>query len=268
VGGEQIDAGKAAGRRRPAHAPPPTGRALRPPRAVFFDAAGTLVHPHPSPEAIIAGVLERLAPEALPVDARALAAHLEAGMIARRRAGRLVHYPAEAAREFWRAAYLAFFADRLPPARAAAVADGLLAAFTDRRAWALYPDVRPALAALRRQGLILGLLSNWEEWLDELLVALAVRDAFDHVLVSGELGLEKPDPAIFERALALAGVAPAELVYVGDSLHHDIEPCLALGIRAVLIDRAGRAAASPAYTRLTDLRALSAALEHEARAGE
>jgi putative hydrolase of the HAD superfamily len=230
------------------------------PRAVFFDAAGTLVHAHPSPEAVVAGVVERLAPELPPLDTRALAAHIEAGMIARRSAGHLVHYPAAAAREFWRGAYLTFLGDALPPERAAIVADGLLAAFTDVRAWALFPDAAPALAALRPTGVTLGLLSNWEDWLGDLLTALDLRSTFDHVLVSGELGLEKPDPAIFRRALEMAGVAPGELVYVGDSLHHDIEPCLALGIRAVLIDRAGRHPDDPGYTRLADLRLLAGAL--------
>jgi putative hydrolase of the HAD superfamily len=205
-------------------------------------------------------VVGRLAPELPPLDMRALAAHIESSMIERRRAGRLVHHPADAARDFWRGAYLAFLGDRLPPERAAAVADGLLAAFTDVRAWALFPDVAPALAALRPTGLTLGILSNWEDWLGDLLAALDVRAAFDYVLVSGELGLEKPDPAIFRRALELAGAAPGELVYVGDSLHHDIEPCLALGIRAVLIDRADRHPDGPGYTRLTDLRLLAGAL--------
>jgi putative hydrolase of the HAD superfamily len=231
-----------------------------PPRAIFFDAAGTLVHAHPSPEAIVAGVVERLAPELPPLDMRALAAHIETSMIERRRAGRLVHYPAAAAREFWRGAYLTFLADHLPPQRAAEVAEALLAAFTDVRAWRLFPDVAPTLAALRPTGLTLGLLSNWEDWLGDLLTALNLRAAFAHVLVSGELGLEKPDPAIFHRTLEVAGVAPAECVYVGDSLHHDIEPCLALGIRAVLIDRAGRHPDGPGYVRLADLRMLAGVL--------
>jgi HAD superfamily hydrolase (TIGR01549 family) len=230
------------------------------PRAVFFDAAGTLVGPHPSLAAAVVDVIAREAPELAPLDLKALDEHIEARILGHRRAGGLVHYPADAARAFWQATYVEFVAAHLPPERAIRVADGLLACFTELSHWALFPDVLPTLAALREAGLILGLLSNWEDWLDDLLVALRVRDRFDHVLVSGVIGLEKPDPAVFRRALALAGVAPSELVYVGDSLHHDIEPCLALGIRAVLIDRAGRHAETETYPRVTDLRALPALL--------
>jgi putative hydrolase of the HAD superfamily len=230
------------------------------PQAVFFDAAGTLVYPHPSSSAVVEAVLYRTAPTALPLDGAALAAHIEAAMQARRRAGRLVHYPAAAARDFWRDAYLTFFAAGAAAADAAAIADALLVAFTDLTTWRLYADVRPALAALRPQVPTLGLLSNWEDWLPDLVDALEVRHTLDHVLVSGVIGLEKPDPAIFQRALDLAGVAPDAFVYVGDSVHHDIEPCLALGIRAVLIDRDGRHESSPTGTRITDMRQLPAAL--------
>jgi HAD superfamily hydrolase (TIGR01509 family) len=204
------------------------------------------------------GVIEHLAPELPPLDMAALNRHIEARMIGQRQAGRLVHYPAEAAREFWRATYAEFLASHLEPAHAAVVADGLLVAFTDLSVWALFPDVTPTLAALRRARLPLGLLSNWEDWLADLLVALGLGETFSHVLVSGELGLEKPDAAIFHHALARTGLAPADLLYIGDSLHHDIEPCVALGIPAVLIDRRDRYADDPAYHRLTDLRALPA----------
>ena len=225
-------------------------------RAIFFDAAGTLVHPHPSFEAVAGRALEDLAPELLPLDARALGHHIEARMLRQRRAGQLVHYPAAVARAFWLAAYQEFLSDKLPPERAEQVASRLLAAFVNLANWALFPDVPPVLAALRRTRLTIGLLSNWEDWLDDLLLALDVRHAFDHVLVSGRLGVEKPDPAIFWKALELAGTRPAEMIYVGDSPHHDIEPCLALGIRPVLIDRTNRHVGAPGFDRITSMGAL------------
>lgn len=230
------------------------------PRAVFFDAYGTLVAQHPSYEAVVERALRSIAPELLPLDGHALDRHIEASIVAHRGSGRLVHYPAGAAQAFWRATYRQFLADHLPAERAAQAADALLAAFTDLGSWALYPDVPPVLTALRAAGLTLGLLSNWEDWLTDLLIALEIGDTFDHVLVSGILGLEKPDPAIFQRALALAGIAPAEMVYVGDSLHHDIEPCLALGIRAVHIDRHDRRPETAGHERITDMRQLPSLL--------
>jgi putative hydrolase of the HAD superfamily len=230
------------------------------PRAIFFDAGGTLIAQHPSPEAITERALATVAPELLPLDGRALDRHIEARILAHRAGGRLVHFPAPSARAFWTETYRSFLADRLPPDRATQAAEALLAAFTDLGAWALYPDAPAALVALRESGLTLGLLSNWEDWLDELLAALELRDAFRHVLVSGVLGMEKPDPAIFRHALAVTGLTPAELVYVGDSPHHDVDPCLTLGIQPVLIDRHDRHPDVPGCIRIGDLRDLPAAL--------
>jgi putative hydrolase of the HAD superfamily len=231
------------------------------PQAIFFDAAGTLVYPNPSSSAVVETVLRRLAPSALPVDGRALGQHIDARMRQRRQAGHLVHYPPDEARAFWQTAYLTYFAAQLGPAQATVIADALLTSFTDLATWRLYDDVRPTLTALRACVPTIGLLSNWEDWLPDLLSALYLRDAFDQVIVSGIVGLEKPDPAIFQHALTLAGVEPSGCVYVGDSLHHDIEPCLALGIRAVLIDRDDQFSTPPSVLRLRDLRHLAPALD-------
>src|SRR3712207_715611 len=133
-----------------------------PPRAVFFDAYGTLVAQHPSFEEIAARALRPIAPEVLPLDGREVDRHIERRIVAHRQSGRLVHYPADAADAFWRATYRELLAERLPAERAAQAADALLAAVTDLSAWALYPDAPPVLAAIRAAGLTLGILSNWE----------------------------------------------------------------------------------------------------------
>src|SRR5687768_13205493 len=82
------------------------------PRAIFFDMGNTLVYPHPSFEVVASEVVARHAPELLPLDSRALGAHIEARMLGQRQAGRLVHYPAAAARAFWQATYVEFLSDR------------------------------------------------------------------------------------------------------------------------------------------------------------
>lgn len=228
-------------------------RQITRPKAIFFDAGETLVYPHPSLAAVAEAVIARLAPELLPFDQAALGRHIEAAILAQRRAGHLVHYPADAAHRFWHTTYEHFLGQWLPADRATTVAAALFTAYTDRTTWRLFPDVQPLLTLLRPTIPSLGILSNWEDWLDDLLLTLKIRPLFDHILVSGQLGLEKPDPAIFQEALSRAGVAPAELLYVGDSLHHDIQPCSALGIQAVLIDRHNRHPDGPGYSRLTDL---------------
>ncbi len=69
---------------------------------------------------------------------------------------------------------------------------------------------------------------------------LAIAELFQFILVSEEEGVWKPDPVIFERALAITGADPSEAVYVGDSPEHDIAGARAAGIRSIWINRRGR----------------------------
>jgi putative hydrolase of the HAD superfamily len=104
-----------------------------------------------------------------------------------------------------------------------------------------YPDVGPALASLRRCSLKLVCVSNWDCSLPEVLARCGIGEALDGVVASATAGARKPDPAIFERALALAGCAPADALHVGDTPAEDVEGARAAGVRALLIDRSGSA---------------------------
>jgi putative hydrolase of the HAD superfamily len=117
----------------------------------------------------------------------------------------------------------------------------------------------PVLEALRSAGLRLGVVSNFEEWLERLLEQLGVRPYFDVRVISGVEGLEKPDPAIFRLAAARAGVEPERSVYVGDNPEFDVEPALGVGMFPVLIDRRERYR-DPACTRITSMAQLPGVL--------
>ena len=69
---------------------------------------------------------------------------------------------------------------------------------------------------------------------------LGVRDSFSIRVVSGLVGIEKPDPRIYELALERAVVAAADAVFVGDNPEFDVVPPRSLGMFTVLIDRRGR----------------------------
>ena len=104
------------------------------------------------------------------------------------------------------------------------------------RDFALRPGVRETLAALRARGLHLGMVSNIDnDQLEHLLEIAGVRGDFDAVLSSERARSCKPAPAIFERALASAGCAAGEAIFVGDSLFHDVGGANELGMRSVLI---------------------------------
>jgi putative hydrolase of the HAD superfamily len=102
-----------------------------------------------------------------------------------------------------------------------------------------YPDAAPALAALRRRGLTLVCVSNWDCSLPEVLARCGLGGTLDGVVTSAGSGARKPDPAIFAAALVLAGCDPAEALHVGDSPDEDLAGARAAGIRGVLIDRDG-----------------------------
>jgi putative hydrolase of the HAD superfamily len=103
----------------------------------------------------------------------------------------------------------------------------------------LYPDVPEALEQLRSAGYKLGIVSNWESRLPDLCTAHGIAAYFDFVVVSEREGFVKPHPHMYRRALELAGVSPEQVVHVGDSLTDDIEGAAAVGIRGILVDRAG-----------------------------
>jgi putative hydrolase of the HAD superfamily len=102
-----------------------------------------------------------------------------------------------------------------------------------------YPDVVPGLLALRRRGLTLVIASNWDCSLPDWLGPPGLLELVDGVVTSAEVGVAKPAPELFEGALAVAGVAAAEAVHVGDSIENDVEGARVAGIRALLVDRLG-----------------------------
>jgi putative hydrolase of the HAD superfamily len=102
-----------------------------------------------------------------------------------------------------------------------------------------YPDVLPALAELRDHGVTLVIASNWDCSLPDWLMPTGITELVDGVVTSAEVGAPKPDPRVFERALAIAGVAPAKALHVGDKVDNDIEGAAAAGVRGVLLQRGG-----------------------------
>jgi putative hydrolase of the HAD superfamily len=103
-----------------------------------------------------------------------------------------------------------------------------------------YPDVAPALGALRDRGLRLVAVSNWDCSLPRVLERCGLDGMLDGTVTSAEAGSRKPDPGIFSVALELAGCEPGEALHVGDTEEEDVAGARAAGIRPLLIDRKGR----------------------------
>lgn len=222
--------------------------------AVFFDAGETLVHPHPTFPDLFATVLRR---EGHDVDPARVQGRIHVVFDRFRAAAdtnELWTTSPERSRRFWHEVYAIFLAD-LGIDDANGLVDIVYREFTDLANYAVFDDVPPVLEVLKDAGLRLGIVSNFEEWLERLLEAVGIRSYFDVRVISGVEGLEKPDPRIFELALERTGVEAARAVYVGDNPEFDVEPALALGMFPVLIDRRDRHrdAPGPRITSMADL---------------
>jgi putative hydrolase of the HAD superfamily len=210
--------------------------------AVLFDAGETLLRPEPSfPELIVRLLRKR----GIEVD------HDEPGWIERalgtvfRAMDDLVvnreHFStsAERSRAFWTEIYARLLIELGVDDVDGAHATFLYDEFSKPEHYALFPDALPALRELAATGYVLGIVSNFEAWLMTLLERLGVLPLMSVVVVSGTEGIEKPDVEIFRRALERVGVAAERAVYVGDNPRIDVEPAVALGMGAVLVDRRG-----------------------------
>jgi putative hydrolase of the HAD superfamily len=219
--------------------------------AVFFDAGETLVHPHPTFPDLFASILRR---EGHDVDADTIRdrVHVVSDRFrAAAEANELWTTSPERSRRFWHEVYTIFLAD-LGIRDGDGLVDTVYREFTDLANYALFEDVPPVLERLRDAGLVLGVVSNFEEWLERLLERLGVRSFFEVRVISGVEGFEKPDPRIFRLAMERAGVDPSVSVYVGDNPEFDVDPALALGMFPVLIDRRDRYPDAPG-TRITSM---------------
>jgi putative hydrolase of the HAD superfamily len=105
----------------------------------------------------------------------------------------------------------------------------------------LRQDVGLALPKLGEY-LKLGVLSNFMVMggIQELLELTGIRDRFEFVVTSVEEGFIKPHPAIYEKALQLAGVKPGEVIFVGDDYINDYVKPAELGMYSICLDRYGR----------------------------
>lgn len=113
---------------------------------------------------------------------------------------------------------------------------------TETTGWAcavtLYPETVPTLAALRERGLRLGLISNCSAQAGAVLERIGLAQHFDGVILSCDVGVAKPDRAIFEHACQTLRVTPQESMFVADGAFTELDAAKSLGMVAVKIEQA------------------------------
>jgi putative hydrolase of the HAD superfamily len=197
-------------------------------RTLFLDAGGVLVEPNW--ERVSATLAEqgfRLAPEAL----------AQADSIVRR----AQDVPAggisddDRMRTFLRAVAVAAGAATGSALERAVVE--LKRQHAEENLWdQVVPDARSSLERLRAAGLRLAVVSNANGTVRAHFKRLALASYFDLVVDSAEEGVEKPDPRIFELALARTRSLPGETAHVGDLYHVDVVGARAAGLTPILMD--------------------------------
>jgi putative hydrolase of the HAD superfamily len=101
-------------------------------------------------------------------------------------------------------------------------------------------DAYRVLETLKRQGTSLGLITNGFTVVQNATIdAIEIRDYFDVTIISEEIGLRKPDPAIFHKAVAVLGVEPEQAWYVGDHPESDMLGASQAGLTGIWLRSGG-----------------------------
>jgi putative hydrolase of the HAD superfamily len=206
-------------------------------KVITFDAGNTLIRLSRPVGVIYAAVAKRFGAELNPID-------LEHGFRAAwKTVPRLPDVPGprpDDGRTWWRDVVI----QTLENAQAEVESfdgffDAVYQEFTVSGVWRLEPGALELLQDLRQAGFRLGIISNFDLRLREILKHVGVLDLFEQIVVSSQVGAEKPSPRIFEEALRRFAVEPAELLHVGDEEKADGDGARALGIQAFILGFAG-----------------------------
>lgn len=112
----------------------------------------------------------------------------------------------------------------------------LYAHYAQSEAWQVFPDVLPALDHLR-QHYPLYILSNFDRRLRRLLNELGLSPFFEGQVNSSEVGASKPHPLIFSAAAKLANCPSSQCLHIGDDPKCDLKGAAQSGFQAVLLER-------------------------------
>lgn len=208
-------------------------------KAVFFDAAGTLIglrDPVGATYSRIAGL------HGLNIDA----SNLDRAF---RTAWKNLPQPqhdgkpaADDERSWWHELVRRCFAGALEtepsPSKLDSIFANLYTHYASAEAWIVFPDVVPALTTLRDRCRLF-VLSNFDKRLRHILDGHDLTHFFESLVISSEIGASKPDSRIFRAAAEIADATPSECVHIGDDRHLDLEGAKLAGFHARLVRRPG-----------------------------
>ncbi len=229
--------------------------------AILLDAAGTLFDVRPSVGAIYSMIARRHGVDIDPADAQ-------------RAFSRAFHersalgFPAGtesdlgmAERSWWLDVVRQVFVDRMSEPVLEEYFAKVFEAFRRGDSYEVFPDAEASLVEFKSRGFRLGVLSNFDSRLFDVLDQLGLARHFEVVVISWHVGAAKPDSKIFLHAARMLDIPPQRIVHVGDSLADDYEGARRAGLGAVLLDRKGRYRKQGELTRVESLAGLHNLLE-------
>ena len=229
-------------------------------KAVFFDAAGTLIKP------------TRRVGESYSLVAKAYGIDVSPLEVAERfrscfDASPALAFPEATAptiaakeRDWWKQLVWQIFEPWRPFERFEDYFAELFDYFSQPAAWILYPEVAETLSALKSRGLIVDVISNFDSRLVKILQGLNAAQWFDEIFISSRVGHAKPSRQIFEAALRRHGLKPEEALHVGDSEMNDVQGALNAGVKGILVDR-NRATPSETPPAISNLKEIISLLD-------
>ncbi len=218
-------------------------------RAIYFDAVGTLLHPQPDAAEVYADIGRR---HGSAYSATEIAERFTQALARQDEIDRAAGWTTNAVREWrrWRDIVGEVLDDIRNPNVCFAE---LYVHFARPQAWQLAAEAESVLTYLKKRGYRLGLASNYDPRLHEVLAGKSVLDCLSTVLVSSEVGWRKPAPQFFEEMCREMGEPAENVLFVGDDHVNDYQAAQAAGLQTILLDPQAAYPGAVAVTKLSEL---------------
>jgi putative hydrolase of the HAD superfamily len=219
------------------------------PSVIFFDAVGTLIHPHPKVEETYARLGRQRGSALTPSQ---IAPRFHAAFRRQEEWDRGHGHVTDETRERqrWQAIVAEVF-DDLPDTTEPF--EDLWEFFAQPVAWVCYPDVASCLEWLHQSGIGWGIASNFDCRLRAVVAGTPLLRNCRFLAISSEIGWRKPAAEFFAALPAITGLPLTRLLLIGNDETNDLQGSHAAGLTAVLLVRHSGRATAPAITSLGQL---------------
>ncbi|XP_053623648.1 rhythmically expressed gene 2 protein-like [Plodia interpunctella] len=139
-------------------------------------------------------------------------------------------------KKWWEKVLENTFADTIPKFKDTDMSKILIEEFKSRKLWCVAEGSRPLLNILEKKGMTLGIISNFDPRLHDILRNVDLTKQFKFIITSYEAGFSKPDPKIFMLAMKNCGLTnPAECLHIGDDVNKDYDGAMKAGWHALIV---------------------------------